>query len=492
MMIYWEYILISAVFLYAVGNIFHRLRKIRYDYFHKTAVRNILSKIESDRSSSFFNSDVLRRSLVFLYRQKNPKARRAMLNLVCGKITPAAESLRQHQLEYFAEILKAFRAPKAAIKKLSDLNSPEAAIEQAVLQFCQGKLAETEKLIEQIPDKGLNSYSKARKRFCQGYIFLNDGDMLSASQCAAEAGNLFNKSKAYFEEAQCYLLSGTIYRLSGIEDVAKFMFDAATKIFSGYGDDAGNADTLGNCGMLWVLQEKSAEAECDFGKALEINRRLNRRIAEAGILNQLALTNLLDKKLDTAKKRLKESEKINRELNNHCGLAFCFELSAHVFHEQKNYTQASACAAEAQKLYRDCNNISARFESLYLQALAEFEGENPQNAEQILRGLIAEAKIKKSAFHTASAYNLMGLIFLKYSKSKEAKVWFQEAAALEQKNDRYSGAAADYANIGLIEKRRGNLEQARKNLETAIGYAEIYGETELSETLRQRLKNLKI
>lgn len=492
MMIYWEYILISAVFLYAVGNIFHRLRKIRYDYFHKTAVRNILSKIESDRSSSYFNSAVLRQSLIFLYRKKNQKARWTMLNLVCGKTAPAEAYLKKHQLEFSALVFEAFNAPESAIKKLADLNYPEAKIEQAVLQFSLGKLAVAERLIDQTPDKELSTYSKARKRFCQGYLFLNDGDMLSASQCAAEAGKLFNKSKYYFEEAQCYLLSGTIYRLSGIEDVAKFMFDAAAKIFSSFGDDAGKADTLGNCGMLWVLQEKLVEAESDFGKALEINRRLNRRIAEAGILNQLALTNLLDKKLDTAQKRLKESEKINRELNNHCGLAFCFELSAHVFHEQKNYTQASACAAEAQKLYRDCNNISARFESLYLQALAEFEGENPQNAEQILRGLIAEAKIKKSAFHTASAYNLMGLIFLKYSKSKEAKVWFQEAAALEQKNDRYSGAATDYANIGLIEKRRGNLEQARKNLETAIGYAEIHGETELSETLRQRLKNLKI
>lgn len=44
-------------------------------------------------------------------------------------------------------------------------------------------------------------------------------------------------------------------------------------------------------------------------------------------------------------------------------------------------------------------------------------------------------------------------------------------------NDRYTAAAADYANIGLIELHQGNAEQARKNLQTAVACAETFGKT---------------
>ena len=86
----------------------------------------------------------------------------------------------------------------------------------------------------------------------------------------------------------------------------------------------------------------------------------------------------------------------------------------------------------------------------------------------------------------------MGLIFWRREKIKQAKVWFQEAAALEQKNDRYTGAATDYADIGLLEFQKGNLEEARKNFKTALEYAEIYGKNKLSEILKAKISELKI
>lgn len=101
----------------------------------------------------------------------------------------------------------------------------------------------------------MSRYAKARKRFVQGWLFLRDGDMLSASACAAEAVSLFEREKAFVEEAQALLLSGTVYRLSCVEDVAKFMFDAAAGLFRSYGDAVGEAEAVGNCGMLWTLQE---------------------------------------------------------------------------------------------------------------------------------------------------------------------------------------------------------------------------------------------
>lgn len=483
-MIYWQHILIFAVFFYAGWNLFRLLRKIRRDHFHKMAVRKLLIRCRGSHGLTYFNSDVLRRTTAFLLARKNKTAHRALLNLACGKTIPASACLRHGGRETDALLLEVLSAPEPD-KRLP----PE---ERAVLFLASGNKDAAEKIIEELPDKNLSRYARARKRFVQGWLFLRDGDMLSASNCAAEAATLFEKERAFVEEAQALLLNGTVYRLSCVEDVAEFMFDAAAGIFRSYGDAAGEAEALGNRGMLWTLREKFAEAADDFAKALELSRLSGTGELEAGLLNQLALLNILQKRYGEARRCLNQSQKISRGLGFVSGLAFSSELSAHIFYERKKPDKAAAEAAAAAGYYRRDGNDAACFESLYLQALALFENNETEAAERILRKLLSAAKKRRTSFHVASAYNLMGLIFLHRNEADAAKVWFQEAAALEQKNDRYTGAAADYANIGLIEQHKGNIEQARKNLETAIACAETFGKNNLSRLLNEKLKKLKI
>ena len=447
-MIYWQYILIFAVFFYAGWNLFRLLRRIRRDHFQKMAVRKLLKRSRIERGRMYFNSDVLRRTIAFLLGCRSQSARRALLNMACGKTAPA--------------VFRLFAGDKDA----------------------------AEKIIENVPDRNLSRYAKARKRFVQGWLFLRDGDMLSASACAAEAVSLFAREKAFVEEAQALLLSGTVYRLSCVEDVAKFMFDAAAGLFRSYGDAVGEAEAVGNCGMLWTLQEKFAEAADDFARALELSRTAGAERLAAGLLNQQALLNILQRRYTEARRCLEQSEKISRRLNSVSGLAFSAELSAHVFYARKKRDKAAAAAAKAAGYYRRDGNLAACFESLYLQALALFENGETDTAEHVLRAFLPEAKKQRTSFHIAGAYNLMGLIFLRRREEEAAKVWFQEAAALERKNDRYTAAAADYANIGLIELHQGNAEQARKNLQTAVACAETFGKNSFSRMLNEKLRKL--
>ena len=483
-MFYWQYISILAVIVCASCNLFRLLRKIRRDHFHKITVRKLLRRYRCDRSLMYFNSDSLRRIVDFLLSNRCRDARRALLYLVCGKITPAISYLHRIGREMDALLLEALCS--------TEINKQLPPAEIAVLMLVTGNENAAATIIENLPDKGLSCYAKARKRFVQGWLFLRDGDMLSASSCATEAVSLFEKEKAFIEEAQALLLNGTVYRLSCIEDVAKFMFDAAINIFRSYGDEVGEAEVLGNCGMLWILQEKFAEAADDFARALELSQIAGTEKLTVGILNQQALLNILQHRYAEARRCLNQSKKISMRLGFVTGLAFSAELSSHIFYERKKRRQAVSEAATAAEYYRQDGNYAACFESLYLQALSLFENGETEAAEEILRSLIAEQEKRRTSFHVASAYNLMGLIFLRRNETDAAKVWFQEAVALERKNDRYTGAAADYANIGLIELRKGNIEQARKNLETAVACAETYGKNSFSCLLNKKLKKLKI
>lgn len=480
-MIYVKYIAVLAISILAFAYLLWYLRRIRRDHFQKLSIEKLLAQEEASRTKLYLNTRVLRQIISALLAKKDKKSRRALLNLACGRISA----------------FKAFLNKNSKLSALSNILFPEKIeelppAEKAVWFLSQNQIKEAEKIIENLADKGLQSYAEARKRFVQGWLFLRDGDMLSASQCAAEAATLFAEQKAFVEEAQALLLNGTIYRLSCVEDVALMMFDSAAKIFRLYKDSQGEAETLGNKGMLWVLQEKFEEAEKDFEQALKLCPIDKNQILTISILNQQALLKILSGQYKPANKILKQSEKLSKQRNYISGLAFSSELSAHLLYADNKKAEAAKTAKKAAELYQQDNNMSAYYESLYLQALALFEAEKTDDAEKILRGLISQAKGMQTSFHLAGAYNLMGLIFWRREKIKQAKVWFQEAAALEQKNDRYTGAATDYADIGLLEFQKGNLEEARKNFKTALEYADIYGKNKLSEILKAKMSELKI
>lgn len=476
-----KYIAVLAICILAVAYLLWYLCRIRRDHFQKLSIEKLLAKEEASRTKFYLNTRALRQIISILLTKKDKKSRRALLNLACGRISA----------------FKDFLDKNSKLRALSNILFPEkieelSPADRAVWFLSQNQTKEAENIIENLADKGLQPYAKARKRFVQGWLFLRDGDMLSASQCAAEAATIFAEQKAFVEEGQALLLNGTIYRLSCVEDVALMMFDSAAKIFRLYKDSQGEAETLGNKGMLWVLQEKFDEAEKDFERALSLCPIDKNQILTISILNQQALLKILCGQYKQAQALLKQSEKISKQKHFVGGLAFSAELSAHILYADNKKVAAAKEAQKAAELYRQDNNTSAYFESLYLQALALFEAEETDDAEKILRELIAQAKNKQSSFHLAGAYNLMGLVFWQKEKIKQAKVWFQEAAALEQKNDRYTGAATDYADIGLLEFQKGNLEEARKNFKIALDYAEIYGKNKLSEILKAKISELKI
>lgn len=121
-MIYWQYILIFAVFFYAGWNLFRLLRRIRRDHFQKMAVRKLLKRSRIERGRMYFNSDVLRRTIAFLLGCRSQSARRALLNMACGKTAPAEAFLRRRGRETDALLLEALSAAEPD-KRLSPVET---------------------------------------------------------------------------------------------------------------------------------------------------------------------------------------------------------------------------------------------------------------------------------------------------------------------------------------------------------------------------------
>lgn len=477
---YLDYLIIFSIFFYAIMSSINFYRRVAFDHFYKMVSRGILAKQQGLNGELFFSSSVLKQIVNFLLKEHNKSAKRVLLCLCLGKIEPAEKYLDKHQQKLLALLLKAHYHPKEVIKKLEKFYS---GIELATLYFIQGNNSKARMILDKIDIKKADKYTRAKYFYHQSFCDVKNADMLSASENCSKAIKLFNKGKAYVEEAKAYILIGTIYRVSCVEDVAQFMLDSALQINQKLNYQAGCAEAYGNLGMLMIMQERFDEAESYFAKALEINIKIQRQSAIADIYNQMALVFLLQKKYKQAIGQIKLA------LKNMKDSAFSLDILSLIYYEMKDYKKALEKAVMAEKLYKG-TNLSAMLESMYLQALIYFEKNKLQESEAILRKITTVAKKKDSSFHIANAYNLLGLIFLQLKDFKRAKGLFQQALLFEQKTERLTGIATDYANIGLIEWRMGNREAARKTLQTALEYAMAYGENDLSKILSKRLNKL--
>ena len=84
----------------------------------------------------------------------------------------------------------------------------------------------------------------------------------------------------------------------------------------------------------------------------------------------------------------------------------------------------------------------------------------------------------------------MGVIFLEKGDSVRAKGLFNQALSTELYNERWCGAAIDYANIALTELRNGKKDEYIKNQKIALEYAKESGDEELTKILEQRFSSL--
>ena len=468
-----KYLIYISIFLIVFAPVFFSfryLRKLKKDMAFKLLTQDLMSKQKYIGREMFFSSAGIRE---LIKCAENPQ-----------NLSPYATAIRN-----------AFIDPTASIQDFEDLcnrfpNHNLYKTELAKLYLINGRLEQAENIIEKIEDKKSDNYIKAVKDYIQAFRATSDGDMLSASQKASSSLRHFEKDKAFFEAAMVYMLIGTIYRVSATYDVAQCMFEAAKDIFIKMKLEIPQAISLANLGMLTAAQKRYEEAEEYFSKALDINIKLQNLCGQAEVLNQTALMETTKKNYAKAFDLAKQAQNIHNQIKNFAGEALSWDIISYIKSGEQKYTEVIETTTKAVNLYNRTNNTSAKHEMLFMQASAYFELEQHLEAEKILRNIIAQADEHSSCFHSANAYNLLGLIFLRKNDLAKAKTFFMQAVQREEKNDRLSGAAVDYANLALIEQKCGNHEQAEKTLKLALEYAQSSDDNNLIEQIKSQMNKL--
>lgn len=482
---YTFYIITLVSFLIVIGLPIWIKRRLQLIFFTKETIRKTLNN-----QPCFFSSYIIAEAVKIVIKHRQKKSLEALLN---GKPEKAAKSIIAYD-KITAIMLNATKSPQKACLQLEKYvkQNPQNQLACAYLALLYSAMNDKkyQTAWDNVSEKKLPNYFKAQYNINIAERALKYGDLELASQSFYRAANLFGKS--YFEKANVYIKLGTTYRICFVYDVAESLFRSALDIFKQIKNSYGKIYALANLGMLMVGQERFSEAENYYQKALFEAKLSNNLIAIAEIKNQQALMLLLMKKHIEAEKLSKQAFLIHRQNNDENGMGFSLELQANNAWAQHKYTKTIRLAKKATDLYIKQQNISAMLECMYLQAQALLKKDNDIASEKILRKIIEEGKKDCGCFYLANAYTLLGIIFVKRCDLRRAKGLFQQSLDLEQRGVRLNAIAADYANIGIIDMRCGNKENAKKNLQTALEFALQADDKELCDTLRQHLEKLII
>ncbi|MBE6451888.1 MAG: tetratricopeptide repeat protein [Alphaproteobacteria bacterium] len=460
--------LLLLLIVFSILILIKHTKNLRKKMIFKFIEKNILSSAPMNQWYSSITIDNVAKKLNRLSKKK---------------LSPIFSELKKQN---FAPLIKHCQDNELNLicrKKISNL-SP---LIKAELAFAKFEFGTCESLLEKIKPK--NKQEKARILLIKSGLSLNDGDLESASIHVNSAINMFKKLCMQAEEAKAYLLCGIIYKACAMNDTAQMMMKTAADLFADIGANAGYAESLGNIGMLMVQQNRYSEADDYFNQALSVFLSINDVCGATDIYNQLAIMNLITKDLKKSKQFADQASKVLPTKHNK-GKALNLDIYAQIACAKSQWKTTLKNAKLAEETYISEKNFSATLEMMHLQAQALINLKQLSAAEKILRKTITIAQSKQTCFHIANTYNLLGIIYLQQNNLSCAKTWFNKALETELYNDRWGGAAIDYANIALTEYRKGECSAGDKNKLEALRLAKESGDNELLKMLENKFINL--
>lgn len=485
---YFEYIVIFFVGVAILLPAIWLRLYVRLKYLQKLILINTLRRQQINENIVLYSTQILKQCCKELYFNKNRLYKKALRYLLIGKTSSAADAIVEDN--YFLGILLEahHNAPKAYKKMLKNrknwLKNPKYGVYLPIMAYLCRDVKNFLTFIQKLSVRQHKS-ALAYQQYIIAYAYLNEGDMLSASQSATKAQKYFEKKHYIFEEAMCRLALAEIYRISCIEDIAQTMLETAIKTFKQHNLASHLAKTTVMLGMLMLFENRRDEAEQQYLKALNLAPTKH---LKADVYNQLTLLYIAENKPKMAKKYLRNALALLKQTKDDHSLAFGLQLQGQIAYGLQQYKTAQKHLKQSLSLYQKQNNFSAVAECLYLMAESDYALSMFTGAERKLRLILEICRQYNNNFHSANAYSLLGLIYIKTNDWQRAKVLFQQSLRLEQKHERCEGIVADYANLALIEQISGNYATAKKNLQTAIEFANQSGDENLQKIIQQKLK----
>lgn len=431
-----------------------------------------------------------------------------LLSWIISWMAPVSASIQQGKTDSLRHVLQSIKEDSSKVTLLNQLawemriNKPDTSI---VLSLTALNIAEK---LSRSPEHslslaGLKGTAQSYKQL--GVFYSSKGSYEKALQFDYKALPLINKLHDLQGQATLLNNIGIVYWKKGDHVKALDLYFKALKINEAMGNKKGIASNFCNIGALYANKgEYFLALEYDF-KAVTLEEELgNMRGAALDLCNIGTMYTVMGnypKALDYEFRALK----IQEQLNDKVGLAHTLSNIGVAFQQQGNWTKALNYYQSALNIENELENkaeiahILGNIATLYvdhkkygkalgyqLKALQIAEDENDK--QEMCDHLFNIGNILEGQGDSSKQSG--NITFAIVSKYPQAATSYLKALELAKQLDNKHSIAATLGNIGVLNTKLGNNEDALTYLSEAIILAERIGEPYLQEQFHKHLSDV--
>jgi CHAT domain-containing protein len=334
------------------------------------------------------------------------------------------------------------------------------------------------------------------------------GDLQKSLELFQQALPLFKASGNKKLEAYVLNETGLIYSSMGEKGKALENYNQSLALKREVGDRWGEAATINNIGLLYSSQGYKQKALEYYTQSLQIRREVKDREGEAADLNNLGLINNSIGKKDKAIESYEAAVAIMRAIGDKRSEAVTlsnlgvltgqlgdankaldyFNQSLQIMQETgnkqgeavilNNIGQFYSAAGDRQKaleyytksLEMRRANLDKRGEALMLHNMGSIYHSMGDREKGVAYHLQALEKAREFGDHNleAGVLQTIGRTYEGAGDKEKALAYFNQSLSITRSLNDQVSEAASLATIALLERDRGNLLEARKQIEAAI------------------------
>jgi tetratricopeptide (TPR) repeat protein len=383
--------------------------------------------------------------------------------------------------------------------KIEELRAPTAeekyliaagAISEEAKLLEKGTLEARRKSIEKYQG-ALELYRRAGERNGEaetlhniGEVYFSLGEMEKALEKYDEALPIKRAMDDRDGEAETLTSIGTVYLSLGDGQKALEKFNQALPIKRAIGNREGEAKNLNNIGNVYLSSGETQKALDKFNEVLPIIRAIGHRLGMSVTLNNIGVAYWELGEIQKALEKYTESLHIYREEGVLRGEAITLNNIGNAHLSMRESQKALDKFNEALPISRRIGD--RRVEAATLTNIGNVymsSGEMEKALEKYNEALPINRAIGNRGQEALTLHRL-GVTYNSLGESEKAFDKHKEAYSIAQELGDRRGEAATLLGMARVEQKRGNLAQARRTIEQAIGVIESLRADVVSQDLR--------
>ncbi len=269
--------------------------------------------------------------------------------------------------------------------------------------------------------------------------------------------------------ARLLFLLSQAEREAGDPVAGRELAEQAVELAERLGDDGLIATAKFNLAGIEYAGSNTESAQALHREVQPVFQRLGNRANEARVLSRMALLGAELGEFEEALQNSRRSEDILREKGDLPGLAFVLSTRGNIHHRMGEHTQGLELFAQAEKIFRELNDkrmitMCLGNRALMNRQLRRFDAAEPLVLEttQLARELGDRMTLAKNLMNT-------GIMYVELARYEEAEAAMREAEKLFAESEQPCLQGVCVENLAYIAGKRGNLDDALRGFETALG-----------------------